>query len=81
MSDTAQMKPVSEEELREALMDVVDPEPLPPEHPLWGLPGVIITPHVGGGTAAMRPRALSLLRTQLQRMAAGQDPVNLVDVS
>jgi phosphoglycerate dehydrogenase-like enzyme len=63
-----------------AALDVVDPEPLPPEHPLWGLPGVIITPHVGGGTDAMRPRALALLRTQLGRLAAGQQPVNLVEI-
>ena len=31
-----------------AVMDVTDPEPLPPEHPLWAFPNVIITPHVGG---------------------------------
>jgi phosphoglycerate dehydrogenase-like enzyme len=63
-----------------AALDVVDPEPLPADHPLWGAPGVIITPHVGGGTAAMRPRALALLRTQLQRLATGAEPVNLVDL-
>lgn len=62
-----------------AALDVVDPEPLPPEHPLWAAPGLILTPHVGGGTDAMRPRALRLLRTQLDRLAAGQQPVNLVD--
>jgi len=63
-----------------AALDVVDPEPLPADHPLWGAPGLILTPHVGGGTAAMRPRALALLRTQLERVAAGQEPVNLVDL-
>lgn len=63
-----------------AALDVVEPEPLPPDHPLWGLPGVILTPHVGGGTAAMRPREVTLLRTQLTRLGAGEEPVNLVDV-
>lgn len=29
-----------------AALDVTDPEPLPPEHPLWGAPNLIITPHV-----------------------------------
>jgi phosphoglycerate dehydrogenase-like enzyme len=28
-----------------AALDVTDPEPLPPEHPLWGLPNCLITPH------------------------------------
>ena len=65
------------ERLRAAL-DVTDPEPLPADHPLWGLPGVIITPHVGGGASAMHPRAAALLRTQLQRLADGREPVNVV---
>lgn len=29
-----------------AWLDVTDPEPLPPEHPLWGHPSVVITPHI-----------------------------------
>ena len=33
-----------------ALLDVTDPEPLPPEHPLWHAPGVVITPHVAAPT-------------------------------
>jgi phosphoglycerate dehydrogenase-like enzyme len=32
-----------------AYLDVMDPEPLPPEHPLWGAPNCFITPHTGGG--------------------------------
>ena len=31
-----------------AALDVTDPEPLPPDHPLWRTPGVLISPHVGG---------------------------------
>lgn len=41
---------ISSRRLRAAL-DVVDPEPLPPDHPLWTLEDVLITPHVGGNTA------------------------------
>lgn len=32
-----------------AALDVCDPEPLPPDHRLWRTPGVLLTPHVGGG--------------------------------
>lgn len=59
-------------------LDVTDPEPLPPEHPLWRSPGVLISPHVGGATTAMQPRILRLLREQLGRFAAGDALVNRV---
>jgi phosphoglycerate dehydrogenase-like enzyme len=62
----------------QAALDVVDPEPLPAEHPLWSAPGLLLTPHVGGGTSAFRPRALALLRTQLARVAAGEAPLHVV---
>ena len=68
---------VSRGRLRAAL-DVVDPEPLPPGHPLWSLPGVLIAPHVGGASTAMTPRITRLVRSQIERMAAGQPPANVV---
>ena len=55
-----------------AALDVTDPEPLPPDHPLWSLPGVLISPHVGGNTSAFLPRARRLVAEQLQRFATGQ---------
>ncbi|WP_104178939.1 2-hydroxyacid dehydrogenase [Arthrobacter sp. B0490] len=61
-----------------AALDVVDPEPLPADHPLWGAPGVLITPHVGGNTGAFPPRILALLRRQIERMGNGEEPANLV---
>lgn len=36
--------------VRAAYLDVTDPEPLPPEHPLWSAPNCFITPHSAGGT-------------------------------
>lgn len=59
-------------------LDVTDPEPLPAKHPLWGLPNVIVSPHVGGASSAMLPRVTRLIRTQIERMLAGQPPVNVV---
>ncbi len=59
-------------------LDVTDPEPLPDGHPLWSAPGVLITPHVAGGTTAMLPRMAALLRDQLTRYVAGEPLRNLV---
>lgn len=59
-------------------VDVTDPEPLPAEHPLWTAPGVLITPHVGGASTAMFPRMVKLIRQQIDLIAEGAPPVNVV---
>jgi phosphoglycerate dehydrogenase-like enzyme len=59
-------------------LDVTDPEPLPDGHPLWSAPGVLITPHVAGGTTAMLPRVAALVRDQLQALVAGRPLRNVV---
>lgn len=61
-----------------AAVDVTDPEPLPQDHPLWTTPGVLITPHIGGATEAMRPRAIALVRRQVQTLLAGAPVDNAV---
>jgi phosphoglycerate dehydrogenase-like enzyme len=61
-----------------AALDVTDPEPPPPGHPLWSAPGLLISPHVGGSTTAFEPRARRLLRAQLERFAAGEPLANVV---
>lgn len=61
-----------------AALDVTDPEPLPADHPLWSLPGVLIAPHVGGASSAMRPRIARLVRAQIDRLVAGEEPLNVV---
>lgn len=59
-------------------LDVTDPEPLPPDHPLWRAPNVLISPHVGGASSAFRPRALRMLRAQLTRLSRGEEPEHIV---
>ncbi|QHK21271.1 hydroxyacid dehydrogenase [Pseudarthrobacter psychrotolerans] len=59
-------------------IDVVDPEPLPADHPLWGSPNALITPHIGGNASAFEPRIVKLLSQQLEALAAGRLPANLV---
>jgi phosphoglycerate dehydrogenase-like enzyme len=61
-----------------AALDVTDPEPLPADHPLWSTPGVIITPHVGGASSALWPRAHRLVAEQLRRVADGRPLLNVV---
>ena len=61
-----------------AALDVTDPEPLPAGHPLWRLPNVLITPHVGGAVRGLLPRAYRLAGDQLRRFAAGEPLINQV---
>jgi phosphoglycerate dehydrogenase-like enzyme len=59
-------------------LDVTDPEPLPAGHPLFSLPNVLISPHVGGASTAMMPRMGRLLSRQIERMLRGDEPENVV---
>jgi len=62
-----------------AALDVTDPEPLPEGHPLWKAPNLLISPHVGGASSAMWPRAYELVHAQLKRFAAGEPLANVMD--
>ncbi|MFD6949454.1 dihydrofolate reductase [Nocardiopsis sp. TSRI0078] len=69
---------LAEEGRVRAALDVTDPEPLPEDHPLWSAPGVFLTPHVAGGSAAFYPRARAFMDVQLARWAAGEELANVV---
>ncbi|GAA1839431.1 2-hydroxyacid dehydrogenase [Agromyces salentinus] len=59
-------------------LDVTEPEPLPDGHPLFALPNVLVSPHVGGASTAMMPRMARLVRDQVERMLRGDEPRNVV---
>jgi phosphoglycerate dehydrogenase-like enzyme len=61
-----------------AVIDVVDPEPLPADHPLWDAPGLILTPHVAGDTPGAERAAWALVGQQLHRFARGEPLENVV---
>jgi phosphoglycerate dehydrogenase-like enzyme len=61
-----------------AALDVTDPEPLPPGHPLWSAPGVLISPHVGGQVTTMPDAVEALLRRQIAALASGGEIVNRI---
>ncbi len=62
-----------------AALDVTDPEPLPPEHPLWTLDNVIITPHLSAVSERLWHRQAALLLDNLDRFFSGRELLNVVD--
>jgi len=61
-----------------AALDVVDPEPLPAGHPLWSLPGSLISPHLGGNVQSMSMRVGPLILEQIALLRQGKQPKNVV---
>jgi phosphoglycerate dehydrogenase-like enzyme len=61
-----------------AATDVTEIEPLPADHALWSAPNLLLSPHVGGSSSAMWPRAHRLVREQLTRYAAGEPLANVM---
>jgi phosphoglycerate dehydrogenase-like enzyme len=61
-----------------AVADVVDPEPLPADHPLWTMPNFTLTPHVAGSVRGFLPRAYRLVGDQIRRYGTGQPLINVV---
>lgn len=64
-----------------AALDVVDVEPLPADHPLWTLPGVMITPHNSGDFIGWRDALVTLFAENFVRWAGGRPLDNVVDKS
>lgn len=62
---------IQNEDIGGAAMDVTDPEPLPPDHPLWRMGNVQITPHMGGHTPKHWERLADILATNVERLEAG----------
>lgn len=61
-------------------LDVVEPEPLPEEHPLWTTPNVLITSHTSGNSPQANTRMATLSAEQLRRYQNGEDLLNVVDM-
>jgi phosphoglycerate dehydrogenase-like enzyme len=62
-----------------AVLDVHDPEPLPPDSPLWDVPNLILTPHVSSDDdVSYIPKTLDLVFDNLDRLLAGRPLRNRV---
>ncbi len=63
--------------LHSAGLDVTDPEPLPPDHPLLHRDDVVVTPHVASGTGAGKERIVRMAFEQVMQVLAGERPTHL----
>jgi phosphoglycerate dehydrogenase-like enzyme len=63
-----------------AALDVQDPEPLPPGHPLWSARNIIITPHISAGSDEQMQRYWLVVRENLRRYTSGEHMLNVVDL-
>jgi phosphoglycerate dehydrogenase-like enzyme len=63
-----------------AALDVTDPEPLPPGHPLWSLPNCIVTPHTATTISMFRGALAGRVRENVARFSAGAPLLGTIDV-
>lgn len=61
-----------------AALDVTEPEPLPADHPLWSVDGLLLTPHVAGSCTGREKRAYGVAAAEVARFVNGEEPHNLV---
>jgi phosphoglycerate dehydrogenase-like enzyme len=72
VDQTALLEALGSGRLKAALLDVTDPEPLPPDHPLWRAPNCIITPHTAGGHHDEGDRLVDHFIANLARYERGE---------
>jgi len=63
--------------IRGAALDVIDPETLPGDHPLWDLENCLITPHTGGHTPRHWERLADIVAENLEALDDGATPGDL----
>jgi len=55
----------------DAVIDTTEPEILPADSPLWGLPNLFLTPHIAGSQGAETRRMMDLALDELERFVSG----------
>jgi phosphoglycerate dehydrogenase-like enzyme len=76
----ALMAALNEGRLAGAGLDVVEPEPLPPDHPLWKSPRILFTPHISSGSDLPGDGRWIIAVDNLRRYIAGEPLLNPVDL-
>jgi phosphoglycerate dehydrogenase-like enzyme len=72
---------LNERRIAGAGLDVVDPEPLPPDNPLWRAPHVLITPHISSRSDLPSEARWTLAAENLRRYANGEKMLSVVDLA
>jgi phosphoglycerate dehydrogenase-like enzyme len=78
VDEAALIKALEQKTIAGAALDVFEEEPLPADSPLWGLPNVIISPHIAGFTPQYDERATDIFAENLRRFVADEPLLNLV---
>ncbi len=79
LDESALVHQLEKGRLRGAALDVFQEEPLPSESPLWGIPNVLVTPHVSPTTRGYWQRETDLILENFRRYLAGAEMLNVVD--
>ena len=77
VDETALLSALYGGRLAGAVLDVFQTEPLPPEHPFWAHPRVVVTPHIAAETRV--ESAATVVAENLRRVMRGEAPLHLVD--
>ena len=72
VDESALLRALDEERIGGAGLDVTPQEPLPPDHRLWQMENVVITPHTAGASPLRDQRNVDLICDNLRRLLAGE---------
>jgi phosphoglycerate dehydrogenase-like enzyme len=78
LDQAALIRSLESGKVKAAYLDVTDPEPLPPDNPLWTTPNCFITPHTAGGHTNEKERQVKHFLNNLQRFENDEPLINRV---
>ena len=78
VQEPALVRALQERWIAGAVLDVFAEEPLPGEHPLWGMPNVVVTPHISG--PSLPEEIAPIFNENLRRFLAGRQLTGRVDI-
>ncbi len=79
VDEAALLTALRNDQIAGAALDTFEQEPLPPDHPLWRLPNVTITPHATANSPRMHERQIALFLENLRRFQGNAPLLNIVD--
>lgn len=79
VDEAALLAALTEGRIGGATLDVFDTEPLPPGHPLWDAPNVVVTAHMSADAVGWRETLAEQFATNVRRWLAGEPLLNKVD--